>query len=76
MMYDVEITNKKTCEVDVVTTDTFKRKYCIGRLGHKCEKELSEIGLPNGKRFKWFHSYEYSVVVYESETGRRVETLE
>ena len=75
MMYDVEITNKKTGEVNVVTTESFKRKYCTGRLGHECEKELLEIGLPNGKRFKWFHSYEFSVVVRESTTGRRVETL-
>ena len=75
-MYDVEITNKKTGEVNVVTTDTFKRKFCTGRLGHRCEKVLLESGLPNGKRYKWDHSYEYSVVVYESETGRRVETLE
>ena len=76
MMYEIELTNKKTNDVEVIITDDFKRKYCTGRMGHKCEKVMNSIGLPNGKRYKWYHSHEYSVVVYESETGRRVETLE
>lgn len=74
-MYEVEITNKKTNEVIVAETDTFKKEYSTGRLGHKTEKTLLAIGLPNGKRFKWFDKIEYSVVVRELETGRRIETL-
>ena len=65
MMYEVEIINKKT----------FKREYSTGRLGHKTEKTLLAIGIPNGKRYKWFDKIEYSVVVRELQTGRRIETL-
>lgn len=75
MTYEVEITNKKTNEVDTVETETFKREYSKGRLGFKKEKTLLSIGLPNGKRFKWFDKYDYSVIVRESTTGRRIETL-
>ena len=75
MEYEVEIINKKTNEVVTVETDTFKREYSTGRLGHKKEKSLLSIGLPNGKRFKWFDKFEYSVIVREATTGRRVETL-
>ena len=74
-MYEVEITNKKTYEVVTFETDTFKREYSTGRLGHKTEKTLLAIGIPNGKRFKWFDKIEYFVVVRELETGRRIETL-
>ena len=74
-MYEVEITNKKTKEVVTVETDTFKREYSTGRLGHKTEKTLLAIGIPNGKRFKWFDKIGYSVIVRELETGRRIETL-
>lgn len=74
-MYEIEITNKKTNEVVTVETDTFKREYSTGRLGHKTEKTLLAIGIPNGKRNKWFDKIEYFVVVRESETGRRIETL-
>lgn len=76
MRYEVEITNKKTNKVVTVEADTFKREYCEGRLGHKIEKELLSIGLPNGKRFKWFCKFEYTVIVREATTGRRIETLE
>ena len=75
MMYEVEITNKKTNEVVVVETDTFKREYSTGRLGHKTEKTLLAIGLPNGKRFKWFDKIGYSVIVRELQCGKRIETL-
>ena len=75
MMYEVEITNKKTFKVITVETDTFKKEYSTGRLGHKTEKTLLAIGIPNGKRFKWFDKIEYSVVVRELQTGRRIETL-
>lgn len=75
MKYEVEITNKKTKEVTVFETETFKREYCKGRLGNKTEKHLLSIGLPNGKRFKWFDRFEYSVVIREVSTGRRIETL-
>lgn len=75
MKYEVEITNKKTNEVVTVETDTFKKEYSQGRLGHKKEKSLLSIGLPNGKRFKWFDKFEYSVIVREATTGRRIETL-
>lgn len=75
MWIEVEITNKKTNEVVTVETDTFKREYSTGRLGHKTEKTLLAIGIPNGKRYKWFDKIEYSVVVRELETGRRIETL-
>ena len=74
-MYEVEITNKKTNEVIAVETDTFKREYSTGRLGHKTEKTLLAIGIPNGKRFKWFDKIGYSVIVRELQTGRRIETL-
>ena len=74
-MYEVEITNKKTKEVVAVETDTFKREYSTGRLGHKTEKTLLAIGILNGKRFKWFDKIGYSVIVRELETGRRIETL-
>ena len=76
MKYEIEIKNKKTNETKVVDTETFKREYSTGRLGHKTEKTLLSIGLPNGKRFKWFDKYEYSVIVREKTTGRRIETLE
>ena len=75
MMYEIEITNKKTNEVITVETDTFKREYSTGRLGHKTEKTLLAIGIPNGKRFKWFDKIGYSVIVRELQTGRRIETL-
>ena len=75
MMYEVEITNNKTNEVVTVETDTFKREYSTGRLGHKTEKTLLAIGIPNGKRFKWFDKIGYSVIVRELQTGRRIETL-
>ena len=75
MMYEIEITNKKTNEVVTVETDTFKREYSTGRLGHKTEKTLLAIGIPNGKRFKWFDKIGYSVIVRELQTGRRIETL-
>ena len=75
MMYEVEITNNKTNEVVTVETDTFKREYTTGRLGHKTEKTLLAIGIPNGKRFKWFDKIGYSVIVRELQTGRRIETL-
>ena len=75
MRYEVEITNKKTNEVVTVETDTFKKEYSKGRLGHKKEKSLLSIGLPNGNRFKWFDRFEYSVIVREATTGRRIETL-
>ena len=75
MMYEVEIMNKKTLKIDTVETDTFKREYTTVRLGHKTEKTLLAIGIPNGKRYKWFDKIEYSVVVRELETGRRIETL-
>ena len=75
MMYEIEITNKKTNEVATVETDTFKREYSTGRLGHKTEKTLLAIGIPNGKRFKWFDKIGYSVIVRELQTGRRIETL-
>ena len=75
MMYEVEITNKKTNEVITIETETFKREYSKGRLGYKTDKKLLSIGLPNGKRFKWYDKYEYSVVVREATTGRRIETL-
>ena len=75
MMYEIEIKNKKTNEVITVETDTFKREYSTGRLGHKTEKTLLAIGIPNGKRFKWFDKFEYSVIVRELQTGRRIETL-
>ena len=75
MLYEVEITNKKTNEVVTVETDTFKREYTTGRLGHKTEKTLLSIGLPNGKRFKWFDKFGYTVIVKEATTGRRIETL-
>ena len=75
MKYEVEITNKKTNKVVTVETDTFKKEYSQGRLGHKKEKSLLSIGLPNGKRFKWFDKFEYSVIVREATTGRRIETL-
>ena len=76
MKYEIEITNKKTNETKVVETETFKRENSTGRLGHKKEKTLLSIGLPNGKRYKWFDKYEYIVVVRETTTGRRIETLE
>ena len=75
MMYEIEITNKKTNEVVTVETDEFKREYSTGRLGHKTEKTLLAIGIPNGKRFKWFDKIGYSVIVRELQTGRRIETL-
>ena len=75
MKYEVEITNKKTNEVITVETDTFKKEFSTGRLGHKTEKSLLSIGLPNGKRFKWLDKYDYSVIVREATTGRRIETL-
>ena len=75
MNYEVEITNKKTNEVVIVETNTFKKEYSKGRLGNKKEKALLSIGLPNGARFKWFDKYEYSVIVREMKTGRRIETL-
>ena len=75
MMYEVEIINKKTLNVNTVETDTFKKEYSTGRLGHKTEKTLLAIGIPTGKRYKWFDKIEYSVVVRELETGRRIETL-
>lgn len=75
MTYEVEITNKKTNEFVTVETDTFKKEYSKGRLGHKTEKSLLSIGLPNGKRFKWFDKYEYSIIIREVTTGRRIETL-
>ena len=75
MMYEIEITNKKTNEVAVAETDTFKKEYSTGRLGHKTEKTLLAIGIPNGKRFKWFDKIGYSVIVRELQTGRRIETL-
>ena len=75
MMYEVEITKNKTNEVVTVETDTFKREYSTGRLGHKTEKTLLAIGIPNGKRFKWFDKIGYSVIVRELTTGRRIETL-
>ena len=75
MLYEVEIKNIKTNEVIVVETDTFKKEYSTGRLGNKTEKHLLQIGLPNGKRFKWFDKYHYSVVIKEATTGRRIETL-
>lgn len=74
-MYEVEIINKKTLKVDTVETDTFKKEYSTGRLGHKTEKTLLAIGIPNGKRYKWLDKIEYSVVVRELQTGRRIETL-
>lgn len=74
-MYEVEIMSKKTLKIDTVETDTFKREYSTGRLGHKTEKTLLAIGIPNGKRYKWFDKIGYSVVVRELETGRRIETL-
>ena len=74
-MYEVEITKNKTNEVVTVETDTFKREYSTGRLGHKTEKTLLAIGIPNGKRFKWFDKIGYSVIVRELTTGRRIETL-
>ena len=74
-MYEVEITNKKTNEVIAAETDTFKKEYSTGRLGHKTEKTLLAIGIPNGKRYKWFDKIEYSVIVRELQTGRRIETL-
>ena len=74
-MYEVEITKNKTNEVVTVETDTFKREYSTGRLGHKTEKTLLAIGIPNGKRFKWFDKSEYSVIVRELQSGRRIETL-
>ena len=75
MMYEIEITNKKSFKVITVETDTFKKEYSTGRLGHKTEKTLLAIGIPNGKRFKWFDKIEYSVIVRELETGRIIETL-
>lgn len=75
MMYEVEIINKKTFKSTTVETDTFKREYSTGRLGHKTEKTLLAIGIPNGKRYKWFDKIEYSVIVRELQTGRRIETL-
>ena len=75
MMYEVEITNKKTNEVVTVETDAFKREYSTGRLGHKTEKVLLSIGIPNGKRFRWFDKIGYTVIVRELQTGRRIETL-
>ena len=74
-MYEIEITNKKSFKVITVETDTFKKEYSTGRLGHKTEKTLLAIGIPNGKRFKWFDKIEYSVIVRELETGRIIETL-
>lgn len=74
-MYEVEIINKKTFKTVTVETDTFKREYSTGRLGHKTEKTLLSIGIPNGKRFMWFDKICYSVIVRESQTGRRIETL-
>ena len=75
MMYEVEIISKKTGKIVTVETDTFKREYTTGRLGHKTEKTLLAIGIPNGKRFKWFDKIEYFVIVRELQTGRRIETL-
>ena len=76
MMYEVEIIHKKTFKVITVETDTFKREYSTGRLGHKTQKTLTAIGIPNGKRYvKWFDKIKYSVIVRELQTGRRIETL-
>ena len=75
MMYEVEITSKKTNISNIVITDTFKKEYSKGRLGNTKEKNLLSIGLPNGKRFKWFDRFEFTVIVKELETGRRIETL-
>ena len=76
MMYEIEIINKKTNEVITVETDLFKREYCRGRLGHKHDdKLLLSIGVPDGKRFKWYDKYGYNVIVREATTGRRIETL-
>ena len=76
-MYEVEIIHKKTFKSTTVETDTFKREYSTGRLGHKTEKTLLAIGIPNGKRYiKWFNKIEYSVIVRELQTGRIIETLQ